>query len=324
MRFTQLMRRHLQDTKGKEMQKPYSLRLMDTYRNLFYTPIYAAVAGGFLYAEGLDVMFGTVPAGRPPLDMLRHGEVDIIQTGISRSLMALDDGEEDAPLHIAEINRRDGFFLISKTPADNWQWSDLEDSTIIPIGFTPVPLTSLTAVLRKHAVDIDSITMLKGMSADDALAAFRRGDADYIHMPNPQAQALIEDGAGYLAASLGSEHGYLCYSSFAATPAFIDRQPDVVHHFVRGFYNAQQWLAAADPSAIAERVKPFFTGIPDSVLQASIARYKSLDTWAETPAIGVNGYNAMRQVLIDGGVVQGCHLYERLVRPEFAERAMTE
>ena len=98
------------------MQKPYRLRLMDTYRNLFYTPIYTAVSGGFLYAEGLDVMFGTVPAGRPPLDMLRQGEVDIIQSGISRSLMALDDGDEDAPLHIAEINQRDGFFLVSSAP----------------------------------------------------------------------------------------------------------------------------------------------------------------------------------------------------------------
>ena len=133
------------------MQKPYRLRLMDTYRNLFYTPIYTAVAGGFLYAEGLDVMFGTVPAGRPPLDTLRQGEVDIIQSGISRSLMALDDGDEDAPLHIAEINQRDGFFLVSRTPTDNWQWSDLEGATLIPIGFTPVPLTSLTAALRKHS-----------------------------------------------------------------------------------------------------------------------------------------------------------------------------
>ena len=306
------------------MQKPHRLRLMDTYRNLFYTPIYAAVAGGFLYAEGLDVLFSTVPAGRSPLDMLRHGEVDIIQTGISRSLMALDDGEEDAPLHIAEINRRDGFFLISKTPTDSWQWSDLEGSTLIPIGFTPVPLTSLTAALRKHAVDIDSIAMLKGLSADDALAAFRRGDAEYIHMPNPQAQALIEGGAGYLAASLGSEHDYLCYSSFAATPAFIDQQLDVVHRFVRGFYNAQQWLAKVDASTIAGRVRPFFTGVSDSVLQASIARYKSLDTWAETPNIGVDGYNAMHQVLIDGGVVRGRHPYERLVRPEFAERAVAQ
>ena len=59
-------------------------------------------------------MFGTVPADRHPLDMLRQGEVDIIQSGISRSLMALDDGDEDAPLHIAEINQRDGFFLVSR------------------------------------------------------------------------------------------------------------------------------------------------------------------------------------------------------------------
>jgi len=306
------------------MQRPHRLRLLDTYRNLFYTPIYTAVAGGFLYAEGLDVMFGTVPADRHPLDMLRHGEVDIIQSGISRSLMALDDGDEDAPLHVAEINQRDGFFLVSRTRTDNWQWSDLEGSTLIPIGFTPVPLTSLTAALRKHAVDIDGITMLKGMSADDALAAFRNGDADYIHMPNPQAQTLIEDGAGYLAASLGSEHGYLCYSSFAATPAFIDEQPDIIHRFVRGFYKAQQWLAAAESEAVAARVKPFFAGVSDSVLKASIVRYKSLDIWPDTPDIGVDGYDAMRQVLIDGGLVKADHPYERLVRPEFAKQAMSE
>ena len=304
------------------MQRPHRLRLMDTYRNLFYTPIYTAVAGGFLYAEGLDVMFGTVPADRAPLDMLRQGEVDIIQTGISRSLMALDEGDEDAPLHFAEINRRDGFFLISRTSTDNWQWSDIEGSTLIPIGFTPVPLTSLTGALRKHGVDIDSITMLRGMPAEDALAAFRNGDADYIHMPNPQAQTLIEDGAGYLAAELGREHGYLCYSSFAATPSFIAEQSDVAQRFVRGFYKAQQWLADADPPAVAERVKPFFSGISDTALEASITRYKSIGIWPDAPNIGIDGYDAMRQVLIDGGIVKGKHPYDRLVRPEFAERAV--
>ena len=304
------------------MQKPHRLRLMDTYRNLFYTPIYTAVAGGFLYTEGLDVMFGTVPADRPPLEMLKQDEVDIIQTGISRSLMALDYGDEDAPLHIAEINQRDGFFLVSRSPTDDWQWSDLEGSTVIPIGFTPVPITSLTAALRKHAVNIDSITLLKGLSADDALAAFRNGDAEYIHMPNPQAQSLIEDGAGHLAASLASEHGYLCYSSFAATPTFIDQNPDIIHRFVRGFYKAQQWLAAADPATVADRVKPFFPGVPDSVLQTCITRYKSLQIWPQTPDIGIDGYDSMCQVLIAGGVVEAHHPYDRLVRPEFAQQAM--
>mgnify|MGYP002525662253 CR=1 FL=1 len=71
------------------------LRLMDTFRNLFYTPIYVAVAGGFFYAEGLNVEFSTVPEGQPTMDMLRSGAVDIAQTGISRSLMDLDEGKED-------------------------------------------------------------------------------------------------------------------------------------------------------------------------------------------------------------------------------------
>ena len=304
-----------------QTQRPYRLRLMVTYRNLFYTPIYAAVAGGFLYAEGLDVMFGTVPADRSALDMLRRAEVDIVQTGISRSMMALDAGEQDAPLHIAEINRGDGFFLISKAPADNWQWRDLEGATLIPIGFTPVPLTSLSAALRKRGVDIGMIRMLSGLSADDALAAFRRGDADYIHMPNPQAQALIEDGAGYLAAELGREHGYLCYSSFAAAPRFIETMPHIAEQFTRGFYKAQQWLASAAPAEIAARVAPFFPECPPAVLERSVRQYKALETWSDTPAIGIDGYNAMRDILIAAGLVKRPHPYDRLIRPQFARRA---
>ena len=147
-----------------------------------------------------------------------------------------------------------------------------------------MPLTSLTATLRKHGVDIDGITMLKGLSADDALAAFRRGDADYIHMPNPQAQALIDEGTGYLAAELGREHDYLCYSSFAATPNYIGEHPEIIEKFVRGFYKAQQWVAASDAATvITERVKPFFAGVSEGTLTRGIARYKSLGTWAETP-----------------------------------------
>lgn len=304
-------------------QRPYRLRLMTTYRNLFYTPIYAAVAGGFLYAEGLDVMFGNIPDGRSALDMLRRAEVDIVQSGISRSMMALDAGESDAPLHIAEINRGDGFFLIGRTPADNWRWRDLEGATLIPIGFTPVPLTTLSAALRKRGVDIGKIRMLSGLSADDALAAFRRGDADYIHMPNPQAQALIADGVGCIAAELGREHGYLCYSSFAAAPRFIETLPHIAERFTRGFYKAQQWLASTAAPEIASRVAPFFPECPPAVLERSVSQYKALGTWSTAPAIGIDGYDAMRDILIAGGLVKHPHPYERLVRPEFARLAIS-
>ena len=36
-------------------EQRYSLKLMETFRSVFYTPIYVSVAGGFLENAGLDV-----------------------------------------------------------------------------------------------------------------------------------------------------------------------------------------------------------------------------------------------------------------------------
>ncbi len=38
-----------------------SLRRMEVFRTVFYTPIYVSVAGGFLESQGLDVTFRTRP-----------------------------------------------------------------------------------------------------------------------------------------------------------------------------------------------------------------------------------------------------------------------
>ena len=294
------------------------LHLLETFRNLFYTPIYVAVGGGFLYREGFDVQFGTAPPEQLAIDLLKSSEADIIQTGLSRSLMDLDQGNDDAPLHVAEINQRDGFFLISRGPTDGWSWSQLEGSTLIPVGFTPVPLTSLKSALKINGVDINRIKLTEGLGAQEAIDAFCNGEADYIQMPNPQAQQLVDDGAGHIATAIGSALGYICYSSFAVTPAFLDATPDMVQRFVRGFYGAQRWLASADAPAVAEMVSSFFPDSTSGVLEQSIDRYKRQQTWATDPLIGEEGYTTLRDVLIDGGLVKGRHPYERLVRPEFA------
>ena len=82
------------------------IRLRVAFRNLFYTTIYVAVEGGFLAEQGLDVDFAHIPAGQASTELLKAGAIDISQSGISRSLMDLDAGSNDPPLHIAEINQR--------------------------------------------------------------------------------------------------------------------------------------------------------------------------------------------------------------------------
>ncbi len=295
-----------------------NVRLMETFRNLFYTPIYVAVSGGFLYRHGLNVMFSTMPEGGSAMDIIRSGEVDIVQTGVSRSLVDLDLGHEDAPLHVAEINRRDGFFLVSREPVDDWDWKKLEGSTLAPAGFTPVPWNSLRAALLKHEIDLESLNLVTGLSAQDALAQFRSGDLEYVHMPHPQAGLLVAEGSGHIAKALGPELGHICYSSFAAMPSFIESNPDTVQAFVNGFDDALHWLAGAEDGEVVDQVEPFFADLDSQLLLDCVSQYRANCTWPESAAITESSFNGMRDILIDGGMVRGRHEYDRLVRPEFA------
>ena len=300
---------------------PTNLRLMDTFRNLFYTPIYVAVSAGFFYRHGLNVMLSTMPEGGSAMDILRSGEVDIAQTGISRSLMELDLGHEDAPLHIAEINSRDGFFLVSRHSVDAWNWKMLEGATVAPVGFTPVPWNSLRAAMLKHDVDLNAVNLLTGLSAQDAIEAFRSGRADYVHLPHPQAGVLAAEGVGHIAVALGPELGHICYSSFAAMPSYIDANPATIQSFVNGFDDALAWLTTAEDKQVAERAAPFFPDLSQDLLQRFIHQYRANETWPESSLIPRQSYDAMRDILIDGGLVKARHAYGRLVRPEFAQKS---
>ena len=298
------------------------VRLADTFRNLFYTPIYVAVGGGYLYDQGLDIRFTTVPSDRLPTDLLRDGTVDILQTGVSRTLMALDEGQEDVPLHVAAINQRDGFFLVSRNPVTEWQWTDLEGASLIPVGFTPVPWSSLRLALRRRGVEQEKIRLVQEPTADGAMERFRQGGADFIHLPNPQAGQLVEEGTGHIATAIGPVVGPVCYSSLAVTSAYLEESADVLHQFLRGLHRAQSWLAANEAAEVARVIGPFFPDISEAVLTRSVQMYREQDTWAADPRIDEASYLAMRDLLMDGGLVTGRYPYDRVVRPEYAIEAV--
>ncbi len=298
------------------------IRLRVAFRNMFYTTIYVAVEGGFLSDQGLDIDFDHVPPGQTSTDLLKAGEIDMTQSGISRSFMDLDAGSDAPPLHIAEINQRDGFFLLSKRPTDGWTWADLAGATLIPVGFTPVPYTTLQAAMRWHGVDPASVKLMGGLTAPEMLSRFRNGDADYLQVPYPFAGQLIAEGAGHLAATLGKESGYVCYSSIAVTPDYLENNPDTAQRFVNGYAKAQRWVADSPAEAVAERIAGVFPEYDRGLLTEGVARYQSAGVWASDPTIRREGFDRMRDALIAGGLVQGAHPYERIVRPEFAERAL--
>ncbi len=301
-------------------QGRYALRLMETFRTVFYTPIYITVAGGFLETEGLDVEFSTCPAQFPhPLSALNHQAADIVQSGIMRSIIAADWGGETVPRHFAEINSRDGFFVLGHRPAGDFQWADFADSTIIPVGFSPMPWASFQYALRNHGVVVEGLTLLSGLGLAEAVAAFRSGQADFIHLPEPAVEQLLAEGVGHLSLALGPVNGHIAYSSFAATNAFLESHPDVVQRFVAGYSRALDWLAGANANQVTEAVAPFFPDTAPELITRAIARYQSQQTWPSNPHLGRPQYEGLQEILVAAGMVKERQVYEKVVTTEFTE-----
>jgi NitT/TauT family transport system substrate-binding protein len=300
----------------------HPLRLMETWRSVFYTPIYVSVAGGFLEREGLDVTFSTCPPEfSHPLSALNYDAADIAQSGIMRSIIASDWGAETVPLHFAKINSRDGFFILGSRP-QTFSWESLRGARVIPVGFSVMPWASFQYALRRHGIETSELDLLTGLSLDDAVAAFREGDAEYIHVAEPVVEQLIADGVGHLLAALGPENGHLAYSSFAATHSFLESRADTAARFTLGFARALQWLSSSAPADAAEAVAEFFPGTSKEVLAASIGRYKEQDQWPASPVLGQPEYESLHDVLLAAGLCQERQPYSKVVRTDIAEAAV--
>ena len=300
------------------------LRLIETFRSVFYTPIYVSVAGGFLEKEGLDVDFKTCPPEfAHPLSALNRGGADIAQSGIMRSIISSDWGAVTVPMHFAKINSRDGFFVLSRIKQEPFLWESLKGAKLIPVGFSPMPWASLQFALRRHGVEPDELDLVTGLSFDDGISAFREGHAEYIHVPQPAAELLLDDGMGHMAAALGPENGHLAYSSFAATNQFLDSQPETVQRFTIGFANALEWLAANNAQEVGQAIASFFPEVSLELVVKSVARLKAQDNWPTDPVLAQPEYENLHDILVAAGLAKERQPYSKVVRTDIVETALS-
>src|SRR5215831_5428100 len=107
------------------------LRIMVYRHSVFYSPLIATIAGGFLEDEGLSATYFQKPPQRNQYEMFRNGEVDIMQAAVSTSWDPLSKGIREIPVHFAQINQRDGFFITKRGTHAAFDWKDLEGARLI-------------------------------------------------------------------------------------------------------------------------------------------------------------------------------------------------
>lgn len=287
-----------------------AIRILVARHSAFYSPLISTFAAGLLRQEGLEATYGVLPAGSRSRDLIRNGEVDVVQSAVASNWGPMEQGERDLPVHFAQINQRDGFFLTGRRPDPSFHWKKLEGASLLA-DHGGQPLVMLRYAAHLNGVDWNKINVIDAGDIEQIDAAFRTGRGDYVHQQGPAPQQLEKDGVGRIVASVGEAMPPVAFSSLTASRAFI--QTDRTRRFLRAYRKARHWVAHAPAQEIARVEAGLFPNVSPDVLAAAIARYQALGCWSGEPVITRELYEQALDVFLHRGAISRRHPYEAVV-----------
>jgi NitT/TauT family transport system substrate-binding protein len=276
-------------------------RIMASRHSAFYTPLLTSV--NLLREGGHEVSYGVLKQGQRSYALLRDGEIDVMQSAVSSNWPLREQGIEPLPVHFAQINRRDGFFLAARNPEPDFQWKNLEGKTLLA-DHGLQPLVMLKYALLGNGADWQRIKVVNAGTPEKMEAAFRGGAGDYIHMQAPVA-------CGEIVASAGASTPPVAFSSLCCSRAY--QTTESYRTFLAAFKRAKEWSRTAPPEEVAAAEAAFFPGIAEEVLTEAVARYQKLGTWDEGIEIPRELYEQALNVFQSARAIAWRHRYEEVV-----------
>ena len=286
------------------------IRIMVSRHSAFYSPLLAAIRGGFLKDQGLEPAYAILQPGQKSHELIRKGEVEVMQSAVSSNWSAMDNGVTDLPRHFAQINRRDGFFLVARVSPSTFHWKMLEGGKLLADhGLQPLVMLRYAAELNQ--VEWKKVALIDAGPPEQMAVRFRRGEGEYIHLQGPAAQELESEGTGKVVASIGDAMPPVAFSSLAASAQFLET--DKARGFLAGYRRGRNFVTQSPAADIARLEKDFFPAVGLEVLTRAIARYQQLGCWQGSMEIPRNLYEQALTVFLHCGAIKKRHEYEAVV-----------
>ena len=292
-------------------------------RSVFYAPQYVAINNGFFKKEGLEIELTTGQGADKVMTAVLAGQSDIGFAGPEASIYVYNEGKEDYAEVFAQMTKRDGSFLVSKTDTDNFSWNDLKGKTVIPGRKGGVPYMTFEYVLKQNGIDPETDVNLDDSIKFDLMAgAFAGGDAEYVTLFEPTASMTEEAGKGYVVASVGEASGEIPYTAYFAKKSYIEKNKDIIQGFTNAIYKGQQWVKQHSAKEIAEVIQDFFPDTDLDMLTKSIQSYMDIDAWNDTPVLKEEAFNRLQTVMKEAGELDKEAPYNKVINNEFAENSI--
>ena len=297
------------------------IHVNEVTRSVFYAPQYLAIANGFFEEEGLEIELTTGQGADKVMTAVLAGQSDIGFCGPEAAIYVYNEGKEDYIEVFAQMTQKDGSFLVSKEPTDNFQWTDLIGKTVIPGRKGGVPYMTLEYVLKQNGINPQTDLVLDDSIKFDLMAgAFAGGNAEYVTLFEPTASMTQDAGAGYVVASVGEASGEIPYTAYCAKKSYIAENSTIIEGFTRAIYNGEQWVKEHTAKEVAEKIQGFFPDTTIESLATSVQKYKDIDAWKENPILEKEAFDKLQLIMTEAGELNQKAPYDKIVNNTFAEK----
>ena len=307
--------------KDVETAELTTLQVNEVTRSVFYAPQYLAISNGFFEEEGLKIELTTGQGADKVMTAVLAGQSDIGFCGPEAAIYVYNEGKEDYIEVFAQMTQKDGSFLVSKEPTNNFQWTDLVGKTVIPGRKGGVPYMTFEYVLKQNGINPQTDLVLDDSIKFDLMAgAFAGGDAEYVTLFEPTASMTQDAGKGYIVASVGEASGEIPYTAYCAKKSYIAENPTIIEGFTRAIYRGEQWVKEHTAREVAEKIQEFFPDTTIESLETSVQKYKDIDAWKENPILEEASFDKLQEIMTEAGELDQKAPYDKVVNNTFAEK----
>ena len=300
-----------------------TINVSEVTRSVFYAPQYVAISNGYFEEKGLEIELSTGQGADAVMTSVLANQVEIGFAGPEASIYVYNEGKEDYTEVFAQLTKKDGSLLVSRTNEENFSWENLKGKTVIPGRKGGVPYMTLEYVLKKNGINPETDVVLDDSIKFDLMAgAFAAGNADYVTLFEPTASLTEQEGKGYVVASVGEEAGEIPYTAYFAKKSYIEANEELIQNFTDAIYKGQVWVKEHTAEEIATVIQDFFPDTSIEMLTEAIQTYKDIDAWNETPVLEEESFNRLQEVMTLAGELENPAPYDKVVNNTYAFKSV--
>lgn len=214
----------------------------------------------------------------------------------------------------AGLTKRDGSFIVSRTPIENFTLDSLKGKYIIGGRKGGMPEMTLEYTLKQNGIDPKKDLTIDTSIAFNAMSgAFIGGTGDFVTLFEPNALQLVNQNLGYNVAYLGALGGEVPYTAYNARKSYIEENPKVIEGFTKAINKALVYVAEHDEEEIAKHIIDYFPDTSINDLITIVKEYKEGDAWKQNITINEKEWKHIQDIIISAGELDSYAPYKDLI-----------